>query len=184
MIERLQQNWVYGGLLSGLLLLTLTPVLATGWSRVEVLTFLALPIYMLHQYEEHDADRFRIWVNTNLGGGTEIMSPAFVFTVNFFGVWMLMSAVIWLTFLVDAGWGLFAAYLLIVNGLIHIAQAIAMRRSNPGLITAVLLFLPLGGMLLSELMHAGIVQHLISLALILTLHLAIVLAAAANLRRA
>ena len=45
---------------------------------------------------------------------------------------------------VDLGYGLIAAYLLLLNAAIHIAQAIAARTNNPGLVTAILLFLPAG----------------------------------------
>jgi hypothetical protein len=63
MFARLIANWVYGGFLAGLLLLLLTPVLVHSWAAPLVATFLCLPVYMVHQYEEHDKDRFRLFVN-------------------------------------------------------------------------------------------------------------------------
>ena len=59
MFARLISNWVYGGCLAGLLLLLLTPVLVHSWPVSLVTTFLCLPVYMVHQYEEHDNDRFQ-----------------------------------------------------------------------------------------------------------------------------
>jgi len=42
------------------------------------------------------------------------------------------------------GFGLVAIYLPIVNAFVHIGGAILTRRYNPGLITAIVLFLPIG----------------------------------------
>ena len=144
MFDRLVANWVYGGFLAGLLLLALTPIFAAGWDGATTLVFLALPVYMIHQYEEHDADRFRRFVNKRLGGGREILTLADVFWINIVGVWVLLAADLWLVGRFAIGWGVFAAYFLLVNAALHIVQAIHLRCYNPGLGTAIALFLPLG----------------------------------------
>jgi len=81
---RLIANWVYGGFLAGLLLLFLTPVLVHSWPAPLVATFLCLPAYMIHQYEEHDNDRFRLYVNQKIG--RDALSPLAVFVINVPGV--------------------------------------------------------------------------------------------------
>ena len=50
-------------------------------------TFLCLPLYMVHQYEEHDGDRFRHHFNRTIGQGREVLSPLVVFLANVPGVW-------------------------------------------------------------------------------------------------
>ncbi len=40
----------------------------------------------------------------------------------------------------DLGFGLIAFWLTLLNGVIHIAQGLAQRRYNPGLVTAVVMF--------------------------------------------
>jgi Protein of unknown function with HXXEE motif len=45
---------------------------------------------------------------------------------------------------VGLGLGLIAIYLTLLNALVHIVQAAVQRRYNPGLATAVALFLPVG----------------------------------------
>ena len=55
-----------------------------------------------------------------------------------------MVVVLWLMRGVDPGWGVVAGYLVLVNGLVHLVAWVALRRYNPGLVTGVLLFLPLG----------------------------------------
>ena len=155
MLQRLYTGWVYGGMLAGLLLLGLAPVLTSGWSLAQVLTFAALPVYMLHQYEEHDDDRFRRFVNRFVAGGVEALTLRDVFVINIGGVWIVLAIVIALAQRVDEGWGVLAAYLVLVNAVAHIGPALAMRRANPGLVTAVLLFLPLGAWLLAALWSAA-----------------------------
>src|ERR1039457_2011248 len=82
MFARLIANWVYGGFLAGLLLLLLTPVLVHSWPVSLVTTFLCLPVYMVHQYEEHDNDRFRLFVNQKIGKRRVGLSPLAVFVIN------------------------------------------------------------------------------------------------------
>ena len=86
MFSRLTQYWVYGGFLAGILLLVLLPLLSQAWSTALILVFLQLPIYMLHQYEEHDNDRFRLFFNRTVGQGKEVLSPEAVFVINVPGV--------------------------------------------------------------------------------------------------
>ena len=76
MLDRLIKNWVYGGALAGALLLLLAPTLTHGWPVALRATFWMLPIYMLHQYEEHDKDRFRLAINRLADAGAT-RSPSF-----------------------------------------------------------------------------------------------------------
>ena len=169
--RRLQENWVYGGTLSGVVLLALSPLLTADWTWGERFVFLALPVYMLHQLEEHDGDRFRAFVNEVIGKGRDVLSVPAVFAINVVGVWGGMVLTLWLMRSLSVGWGLIGVYLLLVNAVLHIVQALALRRSNPGLWTAILLFLPLGLMAFSQIAaQASTAQHAVSLALVLALH--------------
>ncbi|MFZ0963800.1 MAG: HXXEE domain-containing protein [Terriglobia bacterium] len=155
MVNRLIVNWVYGGFLAGVLLLALAPILTHSWPASLVCTFLCLPIYMLHQYEEHDNDRFRVFLNDAMGKGREVLSPTAVFVINVPGVWGVIGVSIALAATVNIGLGLIAVYLVVVNGLIHVAHAIIFRKYNPGLGTAIGLFLPLGGYGIMAIQKAG-----------------------------
>lgn len=180
-LGRLQALWVYGGTLAALLLLALTPVLTAGWPLADRLTWLSLPAYMLHQFEEHDADRFRRFVN-DLSKGPAL-GVADVFWINILGVWAVLAAVIWLTRNTDTGWGVTAAWFLLVNAAAHLAQAAVLRRPNPGAFSAAVLFLPLGtAILLTQ--RATTAQHASALFLVLALHAAILLRVRQNLRGA
>jgi len=155
MLTRLINSWVYGGALAGLLLLALLPALTTGWSLALVAVLLQLPVYMLHQYEEHDNDRFRQFFNHTVFGGREVLSRGAVFVINVPGVWGVIAAAFCLARFVNIGFGLIAVYLTLVNAVVHVVSALALKRYNPGLATAVLVFLPVGGFGLRQIDQAG-----------------------------
>jgi len=89
----------------------LTPVLASGWPFPLLLIWLQLPIYMLHQYEEHHADRFRLFVNATIGRGKEVLSRFSVLVINIGGVWAVDAGAFGLAARVHIGLGLIAVYL-------------------------------------------------------------------------
>ncbi|MBT8528968.1 HXXEE domain-containing protein [Polynucleobacter paneuropaeus] len=179
MMSRIYSNWVYGGLLAGLLILLLMPLLTIGWPTQLKLFYLTLPIYMLHQYEEWDGDRFRIFLNNHLGRGKNLLTHKAGFVINIFGVWGVIAAALYLAFYVNPGFGLIATYLVLVNAFVHILATFILRSYNPGLITAIVLFIPLGlctlyrenfgsdrtfqylGIAIAILIHVGIMGHLL-----------------------
>jgi hypothetical protein len=176
MFGRLIANWVYGGFLAGLLLLLLAPVLVRSWSASLVATFLCLPAYMIHQYEEHDNDRFRLFVNRQIGRG-EVLTPLAVFVINVPGVWGIVGISLALAATVRLGFGLMAAYLVVVNGAIHVIHAAIKRGYNPGLGTAIVLFLPLGAYAIAAIQRAGdgtVLTHIVGLGTAIAIHAAIV----------
>jgi hypothetical protein len=176
-VGRLFTYWTYGGFLAGIMILALMPLLASGWSPAFTAVFLLLPIYMLHQYEEHDGDRFRLYVNRMVGHGEEVLTPAAVFVINIGAVWILDVVVIYLAWRVDLGLGLIAVYLMLINAFVHIAGAIRSRSYNPGLVTAVVLFLPFGGYAWWRIQASGVpttAEHIIGLAISIAVHAIIV----------
>lgn len=177
MLDRLIGNWVYGGFLAGVLLLVLGPVLTAGWPASLASAYLLLPVYMLHQYEEHDGDRFRRFANETVGHGVEVLSRGFVFLVNIPGVWGTIAISLILAYAVHPGFTLIAVYLVLVNALAHIGQAIKMRRYNPGLATGVVLFLPAGVFALVETQRGGggtLAMHIVGLVVAIGIHAGIV----------
>jgi hypothetical protein len=155
MFERLIHNWVYGGVLAAVLLLLLAPLLTAHWSAPLVATFLHLPAYMVHQYEEHDRDRFRLFFNETIGKGHDVLSPLAVFVTNVPGVWLVIALSLYGAAALNPGWATIAVYLVLVNAFVHIVHAVIFRRYNPGLATALVIFLPLGGFTLWLLLQAG-----------------------------
>jgi hypothetical protein len=177
MMNRLVSYWVYGGFLAAFLLLGLMPTFTRTWDLALILVFLQLPVYMLHQLEEHDDDRFRRFINDLIGGGRDVLTKGAVFVINVPGVWGVNLVSILLAFFLDLGFGLIGIYLTLINGLVHLAQALRLKRYNPGLITAVFLFLPVGGFALAAVIKSGtatVRYHLLGLGSAVAIHLAIV----------
>jgi Protein of unknown function with HXXEE motif len=168
---RLQANWVYGGAIAGLLLLVLAPLLTSGLTPAGSMVFFGLSVYMLHQYEEHDNDRFRHFVNATVLRGREGMTVPAVFVINIFGVWAVMAATLWATERFNTAFALISGYFLLINGAGHIIAPILLRRAVPGLWSALALFLPVGVLTLQAVSaNTTPLQHILSILLILGLH--------------
>lgn len=177
MFSRLTHDWVYGGFLSGILILALLPAFSRHWSSALFAVFLQLPIYMLHQFEEHDNDRFRLFVNKTVGGGHEVLSHRAVFMINVPGVWGVIAVSFYLAAYVSPGYGLIAVYLTLVNSIVHIVPSAILRMYNPGLATAVFLFLPASLFAIVTLQHTGQIDwyhHLLGILIAVGIHVAIV----------
>ena len=185
-MQRLINNWVYGGFLAGILLLLLTPLLSHSWPPALTLTFLLLPVYMLHQYEEHDADRFRIFFNRTMGKGNDVLSPLVVFLANVPGVWGVIALSLTLAACWNIGFALTAIYLVLVNAIVHIIHALIFRCYNPGLFSAIFLFLPLGFIGLHLVQKDGgstLGFHALGLLVALGIHAVLLIHAQRKLRR-
>ncbi len=176
MLLRLMSNWVYGGFLASFLILALIALAARDMPAALALVALQLPVYMIHQYEEHDDDRFRRFFNDLIGNGRELLTTPAVFIINIGGVWAIYLAAIVLAATVDLGFGLVAIYGTLVNALVHLGAAAAKRGYNPGLGTAIILFLPAGitGLWLVSSAGVGLGWHALGLAIATGVHGAII----------
>ncbi|MEM6891768.1 MAG: HXXEE domain-containing protein [Pseudomonadota bacterium] len=172
MLTRLFQNWAYATPPVALLLLGLYPFIGQA---VALPVFLSLPVYMIHQYEEHDGNRFAAFLNSMMGKDRRGLSPADVWVINVVFVWFLLLGVFYADSL-SSGWGVLAAYLLLINALVHIAWAIAFKGYNPGLWTSIALFIPLAIWVFFA-NPASLSVHIASALIVLLLHAAIILAA-------
>jgi hypothetical protein len=123
------------------------------------------PMYLLHQFEEHGIDAlgehyaFLGSLCRNLGFPVLATCPAdaaFVFSVNVVGCWSVFT----LPFMVGRSRPLLAACawgVPLINAVAHIAPAVITGRYNPGLVTAVVLFVPLGAWMVRTLTRSGAV---------------------------
>jgi hypothetical protein len=171
-------NWMYAGLMIGLFLLALVPLLAGVWSLALLLVYLHGPGYMLHQVEEHAADRFRRFVNLHIGHGREALTTEAVVWINVPCVWGINLVALYLARFVEIGLGLIAVYAMLVNAVTHIVAAAVLRRYNPGLVSAVVLFLPLSLLtlwVLAQTPGVGALDHVIGAAVAVLIHVAIVI---------
>lgn len=183
---RLERLWVYGGALAGLILLALAPLLADVWRPELVAVYLALPLYMLHQLEEHDNNRFAQFINKHVGKGREVLTLRQIFWINIGFVWAFFTIDIWLADKVAIGWGMIAIYATLINALVHIANGLIQRIYNPGLATAGFIFLPYAIWAIDIVHRSGdvtITQDMVSAILAIVVHLTIIAMAFHNLKR-
>jgi hypothetical protein len=164
--------WPYGGLVLSLLLFawllgekqgeTAPPRLRDpAW-----LLPLLWPMYLLHQFEEHGIDlygrhyAFLGDLCSGLGyreGSSCPADPAFIFAVNAVGcqIAFLMSWIFRrrLPLLAACVWGI-----PIVNAVTHVAAGVARRSYNPGLLTSLVLFVPLSVLVLSTVLRTRTIE--------------------------
>jgi len=119
------------------------------------ISLVLLLAYILHQFEEHWVDiygrgyAFKPYLNAFLSGllghaqAAELMSDASVFVINTSLVWLVGALAVW-----RGGEHIFAALciaaIVVVNAISHIGAGLISGSYNPGLLTAVLVFLPVG----------------------------------------
>ncbi|GLK84337.1 HXXEE domain-containing protein [Ancylobacter defluvii] len=173
-IAWLARHWVAGAGFMAAALLALAPALARGLDLPTLLILLHSPVYMVHQVEEHAGDRFRRFVNGRLLHGRDGLSVAVVLVVNLPLVWGVNLSALYAAVLCGPAAGLVAPYAMLVNAVIHLGAALRLRAYNPGLATAVLLFLPLGFATLAAA-DAPAGAHVFGLGLTVLLHALIVL---------
>lgn len=137
-------HWSRAGLPLAAGLFLTTPLVRRGVARPALLTYLQLPVYMLHQYEEHGHGAFKRDVNALVPPTVGHLTDGAIFWINMLGVWGADGLVTALAATGRPRAGLLAPYLAVTNGAIHIGVALKQRRYNPGLGTALALFLPFG----------------------------------------
>jgi hypothetical protein len=170
-------QWPYATLLAAGFLAVIAPLVLRYAGTPLGLVFLQLPIYMLHQYEEHREDRFRLWVNNTIGGGREVLTPTATFWINSLLVWVLDLIALYLACFVDLSLGLIAIYLPILNACGHIIPAIVKRQYNPGLVTSLFVFLPVGVLsaeIVSRAANSSLQYHLLALGVAIAVHATII----------
>jgi hypothetical protein len=62
-------QWPYAAAYAACFLLCLVPIVWSEGGVAAMLIYVQLPVYMLHQLEEHAGDRFRLYVNDRLVEG-------------------------------------------------------------------------------------------------------------------
>jgi hypothetical protein len=177
MQQWLNRHWVAAALCMAILLALLMPILAQQWPSAWLLIFAMLPAYMFHQVEEHAGDRFRVFVNQHVFNGVEALTALAVLWINLPGVWGIGLLSIYAATFLSIGWGLGIVYLVLVNAVAHIVAAILWREYNPGLWTALTLFVPLGTLALLRIARVpGVegIHHAAGITVGIGIHAAIV----------
>jgi hypothetical protein len=181
----LVREWPYAAIFTAGFLLLLIPFFYQLGLAI-TLVYLQLPLYMIHQFEEHDRDRFRTFANQMLAGGREAFTPTAIFVINSVGVWGVDLAALYLAWFHNLAFGLIAIYLPLFNALTHVGATIVFRRYNPGLWTALALFLPFGVwslIVVSRASHATWPMQALALGVAILVHALIMVHVKLRLRK-
>lgn len=138
----MDRHWLGAGMVLLVALLFLLPLVIMRFSGAEMISVLALILYLIHQIEEHVGDRFRFYINETMGDGQMLLSPRGVMLINVVLVWLVFGISMLATAFYAEESALVPVYLMLVNAVVHSAFAAKRREVNPGLYSAVSLFLP------------------------------------------
>jgi|SRR5215831_1388398 len=136
------ENWSRAGLLTALVLLLLAPLVYVCTGVPQLLIYLWLPIYMFHQFEEHGQGTFLEFYRRMMPDIAPHLTERKLLVVNLGTVWLFFVGSIYASLYNKWSLALYAPYLSLVNALMHVGQLIAWRTYNPGLWTALALFIP------------------------------------------
>jgi len=168
--EWFTSNWSRAGLVTAIILLLLSPLFFMHLG-VAFWVFFQLPIYMLHQYEEHSDGQFKLYINDMFG--KPVLTDDRILFINVVYVWLLFIACLYLATFVHLGFGLIPVYLTGLNAVTHIAMAIKKREYNPGLITSSIFCLPaaiLSMIIIQAHNPLPIWQHVAAFAVVIAIH--------------
>jgi Protein of unknown function with HXXEE motif len=177
-------NWSRTTLPIAGILLLLSPLIFEKFGLLSFLVFLQLPAYMIHQYEEHAQGKFKTYITNMMG--FEALSDKDIFIINILLVWVLDIVALYLAVYIHIWFGLIAAYMPAFNGITHIAASIKMKKYNPGVLTSIFIFLPVGfyGIyLISQTAKVSVIHHAIALGITILAHAAIIARVKWNLRK-
>jgi hypothetical protein len=141
-------NWSRMALPFAVLMLVSLPIFSGGGNLPMLLLYTLLPVYMIHQYEEHAHGRFVEFFNATIGRGRGVLTKVSAFWINILEVWLLFLVTFYLARYVAPGFAFVPIWLTVFNGLTHVVASVSLRRYNPGLYTSLALFFPWGLFLL------------------------------------
>lgn len=142
------ENWSRMALPFAVLALCSLPIFAGAGALPPILLYTLLPVYMIHQYEEHAHGRFVEFFNSTIGRGHAVLTKTSAFWINILEVWALFVVSFYLAKYVAMGFAFVPIYMTLVNGITHVIGSLSLRRYNPGLYTSLALFFPWGIFLL------------------------------------
>jgi hypothetical protein len=136
------ENWSRAGLVTAVVLVSLAPLVYVRTGVPQLLIFLWLPFYMLHQFEEHGQGTLLEFYRRMMPHIAPNLTERKLLVVNLGTVWLFFVGSIYAAFYNQWSLALYPPYLSLVNAVMHMGQLIAWRTYNPGLWTALVLFIP------------------------------------------
>jgi len=179
----LYKNWAKLCIILSIIVVVITLLYIKTNNIILFLIWIQIPIYLLHQFEEHSwPGGFKRFVNKeifNVENGEYPLNDRIIFWINVPIIWILMPIFAALSFY-NLFFGLWIPIFAVFNSLTHVIGAIVKRKYNPGLFVSVVLGIPVAIYtlwLFYTLINIPLIVTLLSLLVVLLLHLAIIIPA-------
>ena len=146
MINWLYNNWAKLSIFLAIIITILIYIFIKPYNFLLFLIWIQLPVYLLHQFEEHNWNGFKNYINRNVfkvKEGDFPLNDKIIFWVNIPIVWILIPIFSVLSSL-NVMFGLWIPYFAIFNSLTHVIVSVLNREYNPGLIVSLILGIPVG----------------------------------------
>lgn len=146
MIDWLYNNWAKLSIFLAIIITILIYIFIKPYNFLLFLIWIQLPVYLLHQFEEHNWNGFKNYINRNVfkvEEGDFPLNDKIIFWVNIPIVWILIPVFLVLSSL-NIMFGLWIPYFAIFNSLTHVIVSVRNREYNPGLIVSLILGIPVG----------------------------------------
>lgn len=145
-MDWLYKNWSKLSLGLVLVLTLLIFVFIKPSNTLLFLIWIQIPIYLLHQFEEHSRNGFKNYVNKkvfNVEDGSYPLNDKNIFWINIPIIWILMPLFAILSSL-NPLIGLWIPFFGIINSLSHVIFSIVNKEYNPGILVSLILGIPVG----------------------------------------
>ncbi len=183
MMKWLYKNWAKLCIILSIIVIIITLLYVKTNNIILFLIWIQIPIYLLHQFEEHSwPGGFKRFVNKeifNVEKGEYPLNDRIIFWINVPIIWILMPIFAALSFY-NLFFGLWIPIFAVFNSLTHVIGAIVKRKYNPGLFVSVVLGIPVAIYtlwLFYTLINIPLIVTLLSILVVLLLHLAIIIPA-------
>jgi hypothetical protein len=146
MTNWLYTNWAKLSVLFAIAITLLVIYFVKLENTVLFLIWIQIPIYLLHQFEEHARNGFKNYINKkvfHVQEGEYPLNDKNIFWINIPIIWILMPIFAGLSS-VNIMFGLWIPYFAVFNSLSHVIFSIRNREYNPGLIVSLILGIPVG----------------------------------------
>jgi len=145
-MDWLYKNWSKLSLGLALVLTLLIIVFIKPSNTLLFLIWIQIPIYLLHQFEEHSKNGFKNYVNKTVfkvSDGDYPLNDKNIFWINIPIIWILMPLFAILSS-INPLIGLWIPFFGVINSLSHVIFSIVNKQYNPGLIVSLVLGIPVG----------------------------------------
>jgi hypothetical protein len=183
MISWLYKNWAKLCIILSIIVALIILLVVKTNNILLFLIWIQIPIYLLHQFEEHSwPGGFKKFVNKeifNVEVGEYPLNDTNIFWINVPIIWVLMPIFASLSY-INLFFGLWIPYFAVFNSLTHVIGAIVKRKYNPGLFVSLVLGIPVATYtlwLFYNLVNVPLIITLLSILVVLLLHIAIIIPA-------